>query len=54
MVNTNRFNKVVNVVVGGETRQESVKKGLNSIHARNDDNVLIHDGDVIVRFEIGR
>ena len=45
MVNTNRFNKVVNVVVGGETRQESVKKGLNSIHARNDDNVLIHDGD---------
>ena len=45
LVNSHHFTKVVNVVVGGETRQESVRKGLNEMHAKQGDNILIHDGD---------
>ncbi|MCR4911269.1 MAG: 2-C-methyl-D-erythritol 4-phosphate cytidylyltransferase [Bacilli bacterium] len=41
----NHFDKVINIVEGGETRQESVRKGLLSIKANDKDNVLIHDGD---------
>ena len=37
--------KVVKVVEGGDTRQESVRKGLESVEYDKNDNVLIHDGD---------
>lgn len=39
------FNKVNNVIVGGSTRQESVRNGLNKIKCSDNDFVLIHDGD---------
>ena len=45
MVFANRFSKIAMVVEGGETRQESVRNGLNAISLNNNDNVLIHDGD---------
>lgn len=45
MVINNRFFKVSHIVIGGETRQESVRIGLNSTKYNNDDNILIHDGD---------
>ena len=45
MVNAHRFSKVTNIVVGGETRQESVRLGLQSMSLDSYDNVLIHDGD---------
>ena len=45
MVHEHRFTKVIKVVVGGETRQESVRKGLESLALNPYDNVLIHDGD---------
>ena len=41
----NHFDKVIDVVEGGETRQESVKLGLLSLKAKDTDNILIHDGD---------
>ena len=37
--------KVVKVVEGGASRQESVKLGLLATNYDNNDNVLIHDGD---------
>ena len=40
-VKDNKFNKVKEIVVGGETRQESVKNGLDKIN--EDGYVLIHD-----------
>ncbi len=45
MVIANRFNKVIHVIEGGETRQESVRNGLNSTSFDKNDNILIHDGD---------
>ena len=45
LVHGHRFSKVVDIVEGGETRQESVRKGLLAIKAQDKDNVLIHDGD---------
>lgn len=49
----NRYSKVRKVVVGGETRQESVRNALNSINCNEDDYVLIHDGDrPLVSFDI--
>ena len=45
LVLTSRFYKVINVVAGGQTRQESVRVGLNSLKCHDNDNVLIHDGD---------
>lgn len=39
------YNKVINVVIGGNTRQDSVRNGLNSLNIKPDDTVLIHDGD---------
>jgi 2-C-methyl-D-erythritol 4-phosphate cytidylyltransferase len=38
-----KFNKVTQLVAGGDTRQQSVLNGLNSIHP-NSEIVLIHDG----------
>lgn len=37
--------KVVKIVEGGSTRQESVRLGLLASDYNEDDNVLIHDGD---------
>ena len=37
--------KVKNVVVGGETRQASVRLGLLAMEYSDKDNILIHDGD---------
>lgn len=45
MVINNRFFKVSHIVVGGESRQESVRIGLNSTKYKPEDNILIHDGD---------
>ena len=45
MVLTSRFYKVVNVIAGGDNRQESVRNGLNAIKCKDSDNILIHDGD---------
>lgn len=39
------YKKVSLVVAGGKTRQESVRIGLNAKKFKNDDIVLIHDGD---------
>ena len=40
-----RLNKVRYIIQGGETRQESVKKGLEKSRYSDDDIILIHDGD---------
>lgn len=40
-----QFTKIVKVVEGGKTRQESVRKGLESVDYDVDTNILIHDGD---------
>ena len=45
MVNKFNFKKVKHIVAGGETRQESVRIGLNCGVYKPNDNVLIHDGD---------
>ena len=37
--------KINKVIVGGETRQESVRLGLEALDLDEKDNVLIHDGD---------
>ena len=37
--------KINKVIVGGETRQESVRLGLEALELDEKDNVLIHDGD---------
>ena len=39
------YKKVSLVVAGGKTRQESVRIGLNAKKFKDDDIVLIHDGD---------
>lgn len=39
------FKKIVIVVPGGDTRQESVRNALEAINANRDDYVYIHDGD---------
>lgn len=44
LVDKYNFNKVKNIFVGGSTRQESVRNGINGIMASGDV-VLIHDGD---------
>lgn len=45
MVIKSRFMKVINIVEGGATRQESVRNGLNQLKCNASDNILIHDGD---------
>ena len=45
LVNKYKLDKVTHVFVGGETRQESVKIALENTSYKNDDFVLIHDGD---------
>lgn len=45
LVFANEYKKVSKVVVGGATRQESVRNGLNETNYSNEDHVLIHDGD---------
>lgn len=45
LVFRHHFKKVTHVVKGGETRQESVRNGLNETNYRPDDYILIHDGD---------
>ena len=40
-----QLNKINKIIKGGETRQESVRLGLEALDADEDDNVLIHDGD---------
>jgi len=37
--------KKISVVAGGDTRQESVRNGINSLAEDNNNIVLIHDGD---------
>ena len=37
--------KINKVIVGGETRQESVRLGLQALNLDEKDNILIHDGD---------
>lgn len=39
------FKKVSLVIAGGSSRQESVRKGLNAKEFKDEDVVLIHDGD---------
>ncbi len=39
------LDKINKVIVGGETRQESVRLGLEALDLDEKDNVLIHDGD---------
>lgn len=45
LVTKYELNKVKKIVEGGDTRQESVRLGLESIDYDEDDNILIHDGD---------
>ena len=47
LVTLYKFDKVKDVVVGGASRQESVRLGLESLKdkCRENDRVLIHDGD---------
>ena len=45
MIYMNRLNKVNYIIAGGVDRQESVRNGLNGIKLKDDDIVLIHDGD---------
>ena len=45
IVYSHDFRKVMAVVEGGETRQASVRNGLNNTNFSKDDIVLIHDGD---------
>ena len=45
LVIINQFTKVRFVVPGGETRQDSVREGLNATNYNDNDNILIHDGD---------
>lgn len=40
---TNKYQKVTNIVSGGNTRQESSYKGIFSLKAAPNDNILIHD-----------
>lgn len=45
LVDEYQFSKVKKIEVGGASRQESVRLGLESCNYHEDDNILIHDGD---------
>ena len=45
LVTNYELTKVVKIVAGGDTRQESVRLGLEAIDYDDDENILIHDGD---------
>ena len=45
LINKYKISKVVKIVEGGATRQESVKLGLLATNYSENDNILIHDGD---------
>ena len=45
LVDEYQLSKVKKIVVGGDTRQDSVRLGLQAVDYKNDDNILIHDGD---------
>ena len=45
LVTNYELTKVVKVVEGGDTRQQSVRLGLEAIDYDEDENILIHDGD---------
>ena len=45
LVLVSRYHKVSGVFEGGQTRQESVRNGLNCTSFGDFDNILIHDGD---------
>ncbi len=45
MVDRYQFDKVKHVLIGGATRQESVRSGLESSNYDENTKVLIHDGD---------
>ena len=45
LVEEYQFSKVKKIEVGGATRQESVRLGLESIDYNDEDSILIHDGD---------
>ena len=45
LVTKYEFNRVKHIVEGGDTRQDSVRLGLEAIEYHEDDNILIHDGD---------
>ena len=40
-----QLEKIIKVVEGGQTRQESVRRGLVALDYDEKDNILIHDGD---------
>ena len=45
LVEQHEYYKVKHIVIGGSSRQTSVKNGLDSLDANDDDIILIHDGD---------
>ena len=45
LVTKYELNKVKKIVEGGDTRQESVRLGLEALDYDENDNILIHDGD---------
>ena len=45
LVDEYELTKVKKIIVGGETRQDSVRLGLESMKCKDDDSVFIHDGD---------
>ena len=45
LVDEYQLSKVKKIVVGGDTRQDSVRLGLSAVEYNEDDNILIHDGD---------
>ena len=45
LVDEYELTKVKKIIVGGETRQDSVRLGLESMECKDDDSVFIHDGD---------
>ena len=45
LVDEYELTKVKKIIVGGETRQDSVRLGLASMECKDNDSVFIHDGD---------
>lgn len=45
LVDEYELTKVKKIIVGGETRQDSVRLGLESMECKDNDSVFIHDGD---------
>lgn len=45
LVNRYELSKIDKIVIGGASRQESVRLGLEALDFDDDDNILIHDGD---------